>query len=65
MIDFHASFRYWVLNEKTIGLQPICPHKVSRFLRTLREEIVPNFLVNETMRLDDFDRSVKVEYIRS
>ncbi len=65
MVDFHAKFRYWVLGENAIGLQPICPNKVSRFLKTLREELVPKFLVNETMRLDDFERSLKVEYIRS
>ncbi len=65
MVDFHAKFRYWVLGENNLGLQPISSHKVSRFLRVLREELVPKFLVNETMRLDDFDRSLKVEYIRS
>ena len=65
MLDFHSKFRYWVLGENALGLQPICSHKVARFLRTLREDLVPKFLVNETMRLDDFDRSVKVEYIRS
>jgi hypothetical protein len=65
MVDFHSKFRYWVLGENALGLQPICSHKVARFLRVLREDLVPKFLVNETMRLDDFDRSVKVEYIRS
>ena len=66
MLDFHHPFRYWVLREDNdLGLLPIDPQKALRFLRVLREEIVPNFLVNETLRLDDFERSIKVEYIRS
>jgi hypothetical protein len=65
MLDFHSKFRYWVLNVNDIGLQPICPYKVARFLKNLREEIAPKFLVNETQRLDDLERALKIEYIRS
>jgi hypothetical protein len=66
MLDFNQEFRYWVLRpENDIGLVPICPQKALRFLRILREDIVPNFLVNETMRLDDLERNIKIEYIRS
>lgn len=66
MLDFNREFRYWVLkDDNDLGLIPICPQKALRFLRVLRDEIVPNFLVNETMRLDDFERNIKVEYIRS
>jgi hypothetical protein len=66
MVDFHAKFRYWALSENTsMGLQPICPQKALRFLKSLRDDIVPSFLVNETMRMDDFERKIKVEYIRS
>jgi len=66
LLDFQPSFRHWVLqNSHSIGLQKLCPDKALRFLRTLREDIVPNFLVNETQRLDDMERIIKVEYIRS
>ncbi len=65
MLDFHATFRYWVLSANDMGLQPICPFKAARFLKSLREEIAPKFLVNETQRLDDLERELKVEYIRS
>jgi hypothetical protein len=66
MVDFHAKFRYWALGDSAnMGLQPMCPHKALRFLKSLREEIVPSFLVNETMRMDDLERKLKVEYIRS
>ena len=66
MLDFHAGFRYWVLQEdNSMGLRKICPYKAATFLKVLRDELVPHFLMNETMRLDDFGRAVKVEYIRS
>jgi hypothetical protein len=65
LLDFHAKFRYWVLQETGIGLKPVCPHKAGRFLRVLRADIVPKFLINETLRMDDFERELKVEYLRS
>jgi hypothetical protein len=65
MIDYHAKFRYWALSENANGLQPLCPHKSSRFLKELRDNIVPKFLVNETFQMDDFDRDLKIEYNRS
>ncbi len=66
MLDFQPSFRYWVLKESDkIGLKKMCLHKTYRFLKVLREDIVPNFLVNETQRLDDLERAIKVEYIRA
>ena len=65
MLNFHAKFRYWVLKESSLGLQPICPHKAARFLRVLRDDLIPRFLVNETVGLDDFEHQIKVEYIRS
>ena len=67
MLNFQARFRYWVLTEASrhAGLQPICPHKAVRFLQVLRAELVPFFLMNETQRLDDFERALKVEYVRS
>jgi hypothetical protein len=65
LMDFHAKFRFWVLGETGTGLQPVCPYKAVRFLKTLRAEIVPRFLINETVRLDEFERQLKLEYIRS
>lgn len=66
MFDFHFPFRNWVLTEgHSIGLRPMCPYKAIRFLQTLRNDIVPTFITCETMRLDEFERSVKVEYIRA
>jgi len=66
LIDFHQPFRQWAIEQgPSMGLQPVCPLKIHRFLQILRSELVPNFLVNESMRLDDFERVLKVEYIRS
>jgi hypothetical protein len=65
LLDFHASFRYWVLQETGIGLRHMCPHKSGRFLRVLRADLIPKFLINETLRMDDFERELKVEYLRS
>ena len=68
MLNFHTSFRFWLLSEaasQTNGLPPICEHKMCRFLMTLRDELVPNFLVHETVTMDEFDRSIKVAYIAS
>jgi len=66
LIDFHQPFRQWAIEQgPSMGLQPVCPHKIHRFLQILRNELVPNFLVNESMRLDDFERVLKIEYIRS
>ncbi len=66
LVDFQPSFRQWVLQQgPNIGLQTTCPNKIVRFLQILRNELVPRFLVNESMRLDEFERSLKIEYIRS
>lgn len=65
MLDFHVPFRYWVLNETGIGLYQVNPYKAARFLRILREELIPEFLLNETMRIDEFENKLKIEYIRS
>ena len=64
MLNFHCKFRYWVLQEKGLGLQPVCPHKAALFLRVLRDELIPKFLVNESFRLDDFEHNIKIEYVR-
>lgn len=65
LMDCHAKFRFWILEEKGLGLQAVCPHKAARFMQALRTEIVPRFLINETIRPDEFERELKVEYIRS
>jgi hypothetical protein len=64
MVYSQPKFRFWSL-DPGVGLLPICPYKAIRFLQTLRDDLVPRFLVNETMRLDDFERELKVEYNRS
>ena len=65
MLNFHTKFRYWVLKENNLGLQPMCPHKAARFLRVLRDDLIPKFLVNESTTLSDFEHHIKIEYIRS
>lgn len=51
--------------EPQLGLQPVCPHKAVRFLKILRAQLAPQFLINETLRLDDFERELKIEYLRA
>ena len=65
MLNFHCKFRYWVINENTLGLQPVCPYKAARFLQMLRNDLIPKFLVNEAVGMDDFEHQIKIEYIRS
>ena len=66
MLNFQPKFRYWVISENNgTGLLPVCPHKALLFLKTLRDSLVPQFLVNETIRLNEFERDLKVAYIRS
>ena len=65
MLNFHSKFRYWVLQECNIGLLNVCPYKATRFIRVLRNELIPKFLVNESISLHDFEHSIKVEYVRS
>jgi hypothetical protein len=65
MLNFHSKFRFWVLQDSSLGLQPICPHKAARFLRVLRDELIPKFLVNESTAMSEFEHHIKVEYIRS
>ena len=64
MLNCFAKFRHWALTA-SLGLQPICPHKATRFLLALKHELVPNFLVNEKVRLEEFERSLKTTYIAS
>jgi len=66
MLDFKPEFRSWVLLQgQNIGLKPICQQKALRFMTLLRDDIIPNFLIDESMLIDDFERQIKVEYIRS
>lgn len=65
VLDFHQPFRYWVLQDANIGLYQVCPYKARRFLKVLRDEIIPSFLVNEGMRLDELEYRLKEEYVRS
>ena len=68
LINFHTDFRYWVLSENTSkgnGLPQICPHKESRFLQHLRENLVLQFLVHEEMTMEEFNRNIKMTYVAS
>lgn len=65
MLNFHKDFRFWVLNDEGQGLRKICPFKATRFLLSLKNEIVPKFLMNEKVQLQEFERSIKISYILS
>jgi hypothetical protein len=65
MLNFHKDFRFWVLNDETQGLRKICPFKATRFLLSLKNEIVPKFLMNEKVQLQEFERNIKISYIQS
>lgn len=64
MVYSQPKFRFWSL-DPGVGLLATCPYKAIRFLQVLRDDLVPRFLINESMRLDDFERELKVEYNRS
>ena len=65
LLNFHKDFRYWVLTDETQGLSKICPYKVTRFLMTLKNEIIPNFLMAENAQLEDLEKKIKISYIHS
>ena len=64
MLNFYKSFRHWALTA-AVGLLPVCPHKATRFLLELKHDLVPRFLVDERMRLEDFERQLRVAYVAS
>lgn len=64
ILNFYKNFRFWALSA-SLGLQPICPHKATRFLIALKTELVPQFLVDERVRLEEFERRLKVTYVAS
>jgi len=65
LLNFHQQFRYWVLSDTSLGLKPICPYKATRFLIALKNEIVPTFLMDERLRLEEMERTLKTTYIAS
>jgi hypothetical protein len=65
MVNFHKDFRYWVLNDESQGLKKICPYKVTRFLLSLKNEIIPKFLMDEKHQLQDLEEKIKISYIHS
>ncbi len=65
LLNFHKPFRYWVLTDATLGLKPICPFKATRFLLGLKNEIIPNFLMDERVPLDELERKIKTTYVCS
>lgn len=65
MLNFHKDFRYWVLRDESQGLKKICQFKATRFLLSLKNEIIPKFLMDERVQLQDLERSIKVSYIHS
>lgn len=68
LLNFHSKFRYWILSEEASvsnSLPLISPHKMCRFLVHLRDTLVPGFLVDEVVTMEEFERSVKVAYIAS
>jgi hypothetical protein len=54
-----------VLRDESQGLRKICPHKATRFLLSLKNEIIPRFLMNETVQLEELERQIKQSYIHS
>ena len=68
LLNFSDSFRFWILGPSASldnGLPPLCEFKMCRFLQHLRNELIPNFLVQESITMDEFDRNIKVAYIAS
>ena len=65
MLNFHKDVRYWVLSDETLGLRKICPYKATRFLLSLKNEIIPKFLMDEKVQLQELERNIKMYYIVS
>ena len=65
MLNFHKDFRYWVLNDESQGLRKVCPYKATRFLLALKNDIIPRFLMDEKIQLQEFERNIKISYIQS
>jgi hypothetical protein len=65
LLNFHKPFRFWVLTDESLGLKRICPFKATRFLLCLKNEIIPNFLMDERVQLDELERKIKTTYVCS
>jgi hypothetical protein len=65
LLNFHKEFRFWVLTDRSMGLKPICPYKATRFLLTLKQDLLPPFFIDERMQLADVERRIKVAYLAS
>ena len=65
LLNFYKPFRHWVLTDGSLGLKPICPFKATRFLLCLKNEIVPHFLMDERVPLDELERKIKTTYVCS
>jgi hypothetical protein len=53
-------------SRKSPGLlQPLCLHKARRFYDELCDDLIPEFLQNETIRLDQFVDKLRATYLHS
>ena len=65
LLNFHKPFRFWVLTDESLGLRAICPFKATRFLLGLKNEIIPKFLMDERVQLEELERQIKTTYVCS
>lgn len=65
LINIDPRFRYWAMQYETSTIQRPEPKKICSFLRTLRDEIVPQWMSDERTLTVDLVENAKKIYLRS
>lgn len=65
LINIDPRFRYWAMQYESKTIQKPEPKKTCSFLRTLRDEIIPQWMSDErTLTVDLVEKAKKI-YLRS
>ena len=65
LLAIDCTLRYWVLKTSSPNFRTVDPHKAVRFLIELKDHLIPEWLMDQTIPVCQFVRRVKIEYIRS
>lgn len=64
LVTVDPKLRYWAMQYETRGLRKPDPGKVCLFLKTLRNEIIPDWMSDERKNVASFVRTATELYIK-
>jgi len=64
-INADQKLRHYIMENEAMGVHKPKPAKVCRFLRSLRDDIIPRWMSNEKFAAQDLVRTALENYIRS